>query len=151
VFDHGSHIANLEVKAIEWTGTEVTADGFTGEGLISGSMKRDNCAARLATKLHDAIRQFEGVSLPKILVFLNAHSEADVYDLMELLTGYLTYADGIRLASMPPAARGRSAADKARIDLHLWADLKGGTPSLIPATAVGEELKLKYFDGRSAE
>jgi hypothetical protein len=145
VFDQDRQIAVLEVKAIESTAEEVTADSYSDEGLIPGSTRPDNCTRRVAKKVHEAVRQFERVSFPRILVLLNVRSEADEYDLVEVLQGHLTFEDGKRLTSMPLPVRQRSADDKARIDLYLWVDIEGGTPSVVPATVVGKELESAHF------
>ena len=147
VFHREQQIAFLEVKAIESTAMEVTADSFTEEGIVPGSLRIDNAAARVAKKVHEAVRQLKSVSLPKILVLLNVRSEADDFDLVEFLQGYLVFADGTKLTFLPPSVTRRSATDKTKIDLYLWVDIEGGEPLVIPGTLVGKELKSAYFVG----
>jgi hypothetical protein len=146
VFAAGRHVAVLEVKALESTPPVVALDEIADGNLIEGAPGVDNCASRVATKIHEAGRQLEGAHLPRILVLLNDGSEADSSDLWETLRGFLTTEDGVKFWTLSPTVRCRMADDRSKIDLYVWVDKDSGEgPRLVPFSAVGRKLRSEYF------
>jgi len=144
----GVQIAVLEVKALEATAPFATAEELARDKLIAGALRPDNFAGRVATKIHEAIRQLENAELPKVLVLLNDWSGADKYDLQEALQGYLRYEDE-KLSTLRLAALERMRRDRAKIDLYLWIDrVSDEGPQLLAANSTGQALRLRYFDAR---
>jgi hypothetical protein len=146
VFAGDQHVAAPEVKALESTALVVTPEELATGDLIPGALQRDNSAGRVATKIHEAVQQFDGVSLAKVLVLFNDDVAPDKFDLQEALRGFLSTEDGERISTMPRSAQLRAQEDRSRIDLYVWVDGSSDeAPSLVTATSVGRDLKSRYF------
>jgi hypothetical protein len=151
VFAAQDHVAVLELKTLLSTAPIVIPGELTDDQLVPAGLRRDNCASRVASKIHDAVGQFEGVILPKVLVLLNDGTEADKFDLQESLRGFLTTEDGEPITTLPPDARQRAAADRSKVDLYVWVDESDDeSPSLVTASAAGRDLRSRYFVGPPA-
>ena len=147
-----THIAVLEVKALEETAPLVTAEELGDGNFIARALRVDNGAGRVAAKIHDAAHQLEDSGLPKILVLVNDGIELDKFDLQEALQGFLWTDDGQKLSSMRPGAIDRAMQDRQRIDLYVWLDEGSGeAPQLVTASAAGRTLRSQYFITPSVE
>src|SRR5262245_4687218 len=101
----GSCVAVLEVKAIESTIPALTAQELASIEVIEGI--RDNGAARVASKIHAAVRQLRASDRPRILVLLNEDDTVDKFDLQESLVGFLSDGDK-SISTLPPSGNLRT-------------------------------------------
>lgn len=144
--------AVVEVKTVERT-ARTEANGWTVTQVGPATThytRKDNAPGRIATRTHDAATQLLRYTEPKILVFVNEESFADVLDLHEAIQGYLRYGTDetgyiVNIASTR-IAEGRIRDERWRIDLYVWIDrhLKGVRGTTIPANGkptpfVGDE------------
>lgn len=137
----GSRIAVVEVKTLE----AVPLSEATGwkmehrsEHSWSGTRK-DNTPTRVASHIHRAAKQLRRYEDPKVLVFLNEESFADVRDLDEAVQGTLAYGSEstgylINTASMR-IAEGRIREERWLIDLYIWIEPKRGPCTVFPVNA----------------
>lgn len=152
VYSGGHHIAVLEVKALEATAPVMTPKEILAIGPSPGELRRDNCAGRVATKVHEAVHQLRGSSLPKILVLVNDSGECDEFDLQEVLRGFLPNRSGQSISTLPAAARNRARQDRSSIDLFIW--LEGSSceaPQLVSGSAAGKSLRTQYLGSPPAD
>jgi hypothetical protein len=153
VYCGGRELAVLELKTIEATAPIFTPDTIPAvlspadpaTYLLPGTLRNDNCVSRVAAKIHSAAKQLRTSTLPRILTLLNDYSEADSFDMLEAVQGYLRYGDE-KITSIGPDTASRLAEDLSVIDLLLWVERDlGEHPRLISTSAVGRELRLRYF------
>jgi hypothetical protein len=137
----GSRIAVVEVKTLEAQPMS-EARGWTiehqSEHTWSGT-RRDNAPRRVASHVHGAAKQLEHYTNPKVLVFLNEESFADVRDLDEAVQGTLMYGSEsagyvINTASMR-IAEGRIRDERWLIDLYIWIEPRRGPRTVFPVNA----------------
>jgi hypothetical protein len=140
-------IAVLEVKVLESTAPGVTPSEMLQNGLTPDAQV-DNCAGRVAKKIHEAVRQFERSTLPTVLVLLSNDDACDKFDLQEALGGSLSYGE-MKITTLRPETARRAAGDKSEIDLYVWVDGRSEEdPGLVTTSAIGRALRFQYFDPR---
>lgn len=145
VFSGEKEVAVLEVKVLKSTAPELTPSEVLKNGVVPDAQV-DNSAGRVAKKIHEAVRQFEGATLPTILVLLNNDDVCDKFDLQEALMGSLSYGD-TKVTSLRPETRRRAVGDSTEIDLYVWVEgLADEDPVLVTANATGRTLRSQYFD-----
>ena len=110
----GQHLAFfIEVK-------EVVQDDFLG------GARDDPRFNRLASDIHEAVKQFDAVNPHReyvnILAFVNNDSMCGSLDLNAVLTGNALTGSGEAMPIYNRQARGRIRDEKFRIDAYLWLD-----------------------------
>lgn len=138
---NGIRIAVVEGKTIKAQPMS-EATGWTvehqSEHTWSGT-RRDNAPTRVASHVHGAAKQLQHYTDPKVLVFFNEESFADVRDLDEAVQGTLAYGSEstgylINTVSMR-IAEGRIREERWLIDLYIWIEPKRGPRTVFPVNA----------------
>ena len=129
VFRGDAFVFYAEVKTID---AEQWSTQSTDES--SEHAWQDPTYNRLATKVHEAARQFQAVNPdgqhPNVLIFVNFASSAKYGDLLSVVTGYLHSDDGGRRPIFGKYAEGRIRNERDDIDLYVWIDRDGKTYQL---------------------
>ena len=140
LLSRGARVAVLEVKTLKasvvseasgWTVERPNAHSWSGT-------RKDNALARVASHIHKAAKQLRRYAEPKVLVFVNEGTMADVLDLEEAVTGHQTYGSEtsgyvINTASKR-IAEGRIREDRWCIDLYIWIDTARGPRTVFPTS-----------------
>ncbi|HKO90004.1 MAG TPA: hypothetical protein VJU61_02565 [Polyangiaceae bacterium] len=143
VYAGAQQIGVLEVKAL--TTTDVALQDMPAPTCFIGGLDDDNCTDRVERKLHQAVSQLDGFEVPRILVFFNCYTEADKFDLLEVLRGYLVFGDQ-RCTTLAAGALRRAYHDRARVDLCLWVEADSDErPAIVSTTARGSAFRQAYL------
>ena len=128
----------LEVK-------EVVRDDF------AGGSRDDPRFNRLASDIHEAVKQFDAVNPSRkqvnVLAFVNNDSMCGSLDLHAVLTGNALTDSGEALPIHNRQARGRIQDEKFRIDAYLWFDQSAPTEMFLNEYDQRHQTKVRaYFD-----
>ncbi len=122
-----------EVKSLsqdEWLDKQLEA---AKPGEIVGGSRPDPTYNRVSKKIHEAVKQFDGVNPnmvhPNVLVFVNHHKGLGVPDLRLVYTGEVITDSGRQLAIFRKFSEGRIRDEKRRIHLFVWIDVFNGEPN----------------------
>ncbi|MCA9629095.1 MAG: hypothetical protein KC766_15550 [Myxococcales bacterium] len=137
----GARAAVVEVKTLE-ASVMSEATGWKierrNEHSWSGTRK-DNAPARVASHIHKAAKQLQHYAEPKVLVFVNEDTMADVLDLEEAVRGIHVYGSSTTGCVVNTAskriAEGRIREDRWLIDLYVWIEPKRGPRTVFPTNA----------------
>jgi hypothetical protein len=98
-------------------------------GEIVGYDGNDPTYSRVATKIHQAVKQFDAVNFehqsPNVLAFFNLEDTCDWMDVIAVITGGLPCDDGSWFHGFRKFSEGRIKDDKWSIDLYLWMERSG--------------------------
>lgn len=131
ILSNSVRVAVLEVKTFV-TGQMTEANGWTRIDLQPGVTqwereREDKAPGRVASRLHEAVKQLTRYDEPRVLVFLNDDTLLDVGDLEEACNGYMMYGTDEtgylrNVAWSKRTAVTRIAEEKHLIDLYIWID-----------------------------
>ena len=139
------------VNPSEKTGWEVT---HHSDGSIEAT-RNSNAPNKVSGSIHQAYKQLQKYSVPKILIFLNHYPGLDVGDLDETYKGFGEYSIGYRKlidTYYKRASEGKIKDEKVKIDLYIWIDASNKNVNLESdkfyfrtVTDFGKNTYKKYF------
>ena len=99
---------------------------------VSGSEQDDSAYNRIASDIHEAIKQFDSVNLdisvPNVLAFVNHDVGCEINDLYSVWTGKAE--PGIDWPICRNVSEGRICKEKMRFHLFMWFQLESPSPYL---------------------
>lgn len=126
VFRNGEFLFYCEIKSIpedKWLDAQLDN---AAPGELAGGSRSDPVFNRLASDIHEALKQFDVVNKdqkhPNVLALVNHDETCGFNDLLGVLTGNFYAEDGMVHPIYRRFSHGRIRDEKAKIHLFLWLD-----------------------------
>lgn len=129
VFDGDELVFYCEVKGMREDEEFEQMLAAAPPGVVVAKGGNDPTYNRVASKIHEASKQFDAVNpdrtTPNVLFLVNDDDASDHRDLMAVVTGGLPCEDGSWFWGFRKYSEGRIAGSKRRIDLFVWLEPDG--------------------------